>query len=270
MLQREANAAFPDMLKENLGMASTNMSLFERLLKICKSRGDTGAFGMLDSQARMHEDIQYLANELFYGGALRILPGNERQTARMIMPENEIKPGISDDIRIEAMLAGHRAVFIDSLAESEPKINRFEARLAVDIIKKIKKINGRKFNARSIGVIAPFRLQCNEIMKLLPKSMADEVMVDTVERYQGSEKDIIIITFAVNSYYHLNSLSSIAEIDGILVDRKLNVSITRARDQLIMIGSSQILARNPVFRRMINIVKAKGSFFPADYFFKAE
>jgi superfamily I DNA and/or RNA helicase len=78
-----------------------------------------------------------------------------------------------------------------------------------------------------------------------------DISVDTVERYQGSERDVIIYSFCVNHRYQLKFLPNLTEENGTLIDRKLNVALTRARKRLIVIGVQEILKENPIYSRMI-------------------
>ena len=73
------------------------------------------------------------------------------------------------------------------------------------------------------------------------------ITVDTVERYQGSQRDVIIYGFTVQKPYQLDFLCSQTFQEGdVLIDRKLNVALTRAREQIVLIGNPQLLALNPV------------------------
>ena len=80
-----------------------------------------------------------------------------------------------------------------------------------------------------------------------------DITIDTVERYQGSQRDVIIYSFAVSRLYQLDFLtaSTCKDEDGNTIDRKLNVALTRARKQMIMVGDADILRHNPLFRQLI-------------------
>jgi DNA replication ATP-dependent helicase Dna2 len=78
----------------------------------------------------------------------------------------------------------------------------------------------------------------------------EEITVDTVERYQGGARDVIIISTCVHSEWQLNALLNISS-EG--VDRKLNVALTRAREHLIMIGNAEVLGKDERYRAFIEL-----------------
>ena len=85
-------------------------------------------------------------------------------------------------------------------------------------------------------------------------SALNEISVDTVERYQGSERDVIIYSFCVNYLYQLKFLPNLTEENGVWIDRKLNVALTRARRQLYITGVPDILSHNLIYRRLIQAI----------------
>ena len=79
-----------------------------------------------------------------------------------------------------------------------------------------------------------------------------DVSVDTVERYQGSERDVIIYSFCVNTLSQLRTLSNLTEENGVLIDRKLNVVLTRARKKLIIIGNPELLRHDSIYANILD------------------
>ena len=107
---------------------------------------------------------------------------------------------------------------------------------------------------RTLGIITPYRNQIAMIRKELQtyaSSRLAGISVDTVERYQGSERDVIIYSFCVNNRSQLKSLPNLTEENGVLIDRKLNVALTRARKRLIIIGNPDLLKEDPIYRRLL-------------------
>ena len=79
-----------------------------------------------------------------------------------------------------------------------------------------------------------------------------EISVDTVERYQGSERDVVIYSFCVNHRYQLKYLPNLTEENGVMIDRKLNVALTRARKRMIIVGVPEILRENSIYKHLID------------------
>jgi superfamily I DNA and/or RNA helicase len=78
------------------------------------------------------------------------------------------------------------------------------------------------------------------------------ITIDTVERFQGSQRKYIIYSLTVQREYQLRFLTETNFIeDGQLIDRKLNVAMTRAQEYLIMIGNRVVLSKNPLYAQLI-------------------
>ncbi len=98
-----------------------------------------------------------------------------------------------------------------------------------------------------IAIITPYRAQVETIRRLIKKSgeiiIYDGIEIDTVDAFQGREKDLIIISSVRAN--HENKL-------GFLSDkRRLNVSISRAKKKLILLGSEKLLRTNPLYHSLI-------------------
>ena len=83
--------------------------------------------------------------------------------------------------------------------------------------------------------------------------MRNAFALDTVERYQGGARDIILISLCTNTIYQLEALSAHSD-EGI--DRKLNVALTRAREHVIILGNPILLQENDVYRALMDNVQA--------------
>jgi DNA replication ATP-dependent helicase Dna2 len=209
-------------LFEEIGLTDFRMSLFERLLRLCIQRNDDHAFGMLTLQARMHEDIAHFVSKFNYENKLHIM--NAWQSS-------------DDDIPLPSY---PRLTWIDTLPEHQFKIHKHEAIMSVQLA--LEAIEHGQCD--SIGIITPFRSQIALIQSLIPEFAKDKITVDTVERFQGSERDLIIISLAIHSVHHMRGIESITEIQGEMIDRKLNVALTRARKQCIILGCPSALKQD--------------------------
>ena len=114
--------------------------------------------------------------------------------------------------------------------------------------------NNLEMTVKSIGIITPYRAQIAQIrQQLLAENIdVENLTVDTVERYQGGARDIILISLCTNNFAQLDSLVSLSE-EG--VDRRLNVALTRARKHLVILGNRELLLGNPTYADLINAVE---------------
>jgi len=117
---------------------------------------------------------------------------------------------------------------------------------------------------QSIGIITPYRSQIALIKRMIQESelqVFSDITIDTVERFQGGQKDIILYSFCLNANWQLESLPNCLEENGVLIDRKLNVALTRARKQLILIGNRDLLLKNPLYASLVRFVEDRKDLF---------
>ena len=151
-------------------------------------------------------------------------------------------------------------------ADASDKVNSAEASAIARIAAEVRRRHGADFDpAATLGVIVPYRNQIAAVREAMARTGVDGldcIDVDTVERYQGSQRDTIIYGFTVRRRYQLNFLTSnVFFEDGEPIDRKLNVAMTRAREHLVMVGNAPLLCQNAVFARLIAYVKECGGYF---------
>ena len=255
---------------EMCGISNLNMSLFERLYRWNKSAGNTFCYDMLRQQGRMHPVVASFANHYFYGGKLELVPLDHQ--LELLDYEYDWHKGI------ESFLAKNRIGFVPSIAEIDRfsfKSNETEAMIIAEMASGIVSLyerNGMTFDPETtLGIITPYRSQIAMIRKALQKkqiSLLENVVVDTVERFQGGQRDIILYSFCVNNIFQLQMLSNEIEEDGVLIDRKLNVVLTRARKQLFMTGVPDLIKLNNTYNKLLNHVIAKGEYLscsPQDF-----
>ena len=160
---------------------------------------------------------------------------------------------------MERLLAARRMIFFDTQKEATSKINHQEASLVAYLITLIVRIYGDKLQPNTVGVITPYRSQIAKIRSLLPEGVSKLVTVDTVERYQGGARQIIIYSIAVNNYQQMQNLQVLT--DDRCVDRKLNVAITRAEQHLIIMGCRKVIsAKGPgnFYRPLVEHIEKQG------------
>lgn len=234
------------------GMALTNPkhSLFDRLKRNAIAKKWDDCHGMLTVHYRMHEAIADFPNRAFYAGKL-IAGVMEQKTA---WPSANL---IYSDNLWAKVLGSNRLLFLPSARDSRKKSNKEEAQMIKEILVQLKAAYGDRFDqANTVGIITPFRAQIATIRQEVGDEFKD-VTIDTIERYQGSERDIIIISFAINNAGQLLSIQSLSDTG---VDRKLNVAITRAKQQLILLGTEAYLEKSPVINRLLAMIKTQGGY----------
>lgn len=211
-----------------IGLTDCRNSLFERLLKRYGQSPEVTY--MLRHQGRMHRAIADFPSQVFYEGLLDVVP----------LP-HQIEAGES------------RLVFIPAAAPEHSvndKVNPVEAAIIADLVKRIASQEEDQEHL-SVGVIVPYRNQIAAIRSLLPEALRG-ITIDTVERYQGSQRDHIIYGFTIQKRYQLAFLTNnVFEENGHVIDRKLNVAMTRARKHLYLVGNPTLLRQNQTFAHLL-------------------
>ena len=267
VVQQDASQSVVDDERLNaIGLTDCRNSLFERLIRIEQMNHRSEFVGILSRQGRMHPDIAEFPNhEFYFTERLQPVPlAHQRATSLAYTATSQ------DDL--DRALSEHRMIFIASadcrrpdISDISDKVNTDEARIVADMLRRTRRFYGEQFNpAKTVGVIVPYRNQIAMIRKEIEKLGMPElenISIDTVGRYQGSQRDVIIYSFTIQQRYQLEFLTanSFTE-DGRVIDRKLNVALTRARKQLILTGNIPTLQKSQVFNRLIQYVKQNGAF----------
>ena len=249
---------------QDICLTNCRNSLFERLIHWEDHEGRTDFIGILRRQGRMHPDIAEFPNKMFY---------QREQLEPVPCPhqlETELSYTLPSEDALDDMLKSHRMIFLPSAFCKEPnvsdKINANEADIVVDMLRRIHRFYGDRFDCqKTVGIIVPYRNQIAMVRKGIEKlgiPELEKISIDTVERYQGSQRDVIIYSFTIQNIWQLDFLAGNSFVeDGAIIDRKLNVAITRARKQMIMTGNPEILRNNQIFSELMLYVKEKGGYF---------
>jgi len=253
-----------ELLGRELGLSNLRNSYFERLYNLAEANWPW-ACGTLKIQYRMHREILELVNRRYYDGVLSC--GQDRQLredlGRDLWPASRSKLG--------EWIRKRRVMFFPAERSREDissKENHQEARLAVQFIMELAEGYGSTFDpGRTVGVIASYRNQVALIRRNLEQLAKEhgipalnKITVDTVERFQGSQRDVIIYSFCCAFDWQLEQLVAESEgtIGGKSVDRKLNVALTRAKEQLILIGDPKVLEKAVGYAGILADIRAKG------------
>lgn len=229
--QNPEEARIDDPLLRSIGLNDCRQSLFQRLYNWEVQQQRTQFIGTLHRQGRMHPDVASFASNHFYHAWLQPVPLPHQQ-------ETAIGYDLPSQDAIDDILKTHRIVFFDSTPNT------------IDLALRIRRFYGDHFNPeKTLGIIVTYRHQIAAIREVLP-----DISIDTVERYQGSQRDVIIYDVGVSRQYQLDFLtaSTFTDDEGQTVDRKLNVALTRARKQMIIVGCSSILRQNTLYRQLID------------------
>ena len=264
----------PDL--QSIHLTDCRLSLFERLIRAYRQEGVNNAYSyMLTRQGRMHRDIAIFPNQAFYEGKLVPVP---------LPYQEEFTPSTSQSSHgINALLTTRRVAFITypktrkgewQYGDSD-KVNLAEAKMIAATVYRIYLSHQGHFDKdRTVGVIVPYRNQISTIRNEIDSyhiAELHDIMIDTVERYQGSQCENIIYGFTIQKYYQMGFLASnqyVDHVSGQIIDRKLNVAMTRAMKHLVMIGQAALLSENAVFSHLIDFCKRRHSFYeiaPDDY-----
>ncbi len=253
--QSEQESEVKEPRLQAIGLYNCRQSLFERLIRTCPNHIYT-----LTAQGRMHHEVALFPNLAFYGNQLREVPLPHQN--RPIPYKTK-----SDNADLQ-LLCQRRLSFININKEIKTqeivsdKVNYQEAERIAHFVYAawlLYEENNLKFDpSMSVGVIVPYRHQISTIRQKLEIYGIPELLqisIDTVERYQGSQRDIIVYGFTICKKYQLDFLTSNRFIeDDHIIDRKLNVAMTRAREIMILVGDEKVISQDPLFESLLNYI----------------
>ena len=255
VLQSEQESFVSEPELKEICMSNCRNSLFERLINIQKKNNSEDFIHILRKQGRMHPEVSLFPNQTFYRMTLQPIPV-KHQEKPLSYPSYDKSDGL------QTLIATRRLAFITSNGDKNPasdKSNKDEAIRVAALLKTIYTMTQGSFDINTAGVIVPYRNQIAMIRKEIKKlkiPLLMDITIDTVERYQGSERNFIIYSFTVQKDYQLRFLTgNVFEEDGQVIDRKLNVALTRAREQLFLIGNPDILSQNITFHKLIEFIR---------------
>jgi len=235
---------------------------------------------LLKMQYRMNEEIMRFSSDWFYGNQVESAPevkyrsildldipmtwvdtsvfqteNLELRTERYDYTQGENQLEQSNHTSQFSLLTSHlfREEFV---GESFGRINKAEAELTLMVLEQyFQKIGKQRIldERLDVGIISPYRAQVQYLRRLLKKReffkpYRSLISVNTVDGFQGQERDIILI-----SLVRANDEGQI----GFLRDlRRMNVAITRARMKLIILGDASTMTRHPFYKRLYDYIEA--------------
>ncbi|HEX4149087.1 MAG TPA: AAA domain-containing protein, partial [Pirellulales bacterium] len=229
----------PTVLSSEAAQAGFDVSLFERLVKLHGER----VTRMLSTQYRMHETIMGFSSAEFYDG---LLVADESARRRLLAD----LPGIADEAALEMPLE-----FIDTAGagydeETEPdgesRLNPQEARI---VERRIERLLAMRIEPSDVAVITPYAAQARLLRERID---VDGLEIDTVDGFQGREKEVIVISLVRSN--------PTGEVGFLANVRRMNVALTRARRKLLVVGDSATLAAHPFYARWLEYVESQGAY----------
>ena len=217
------------------------------------------AVTLLKIQYRMNDDIMRFSSNYFYGGQVESAPEVKyRSILDLDTPITWIDtaafaaPSPSAPTSRSTVVSGSAADTFreEFVGESFGRINKGEAELTLLALQYyFNKIGKQRLldERIDVGIISPYRAQVQYLRRLLMKRefykpFRRAISVNTVDGFQGQERDIIVI-----SLVRSNDDGQI----GFLRDlRRMNVAITRARMKLIILGDKNTMTRHPFYRQL--------------------
>ncbi len=201
---------------------------------------------MLQVQYRMHEMIMKFSSDYFYHGNLIAHPSVAHELLRPNQPPIEF---------IDTAGSGFAEM---QDPETRSRFNKEEAALLMRLTEQlIDEIGIETWLEQNLtmGIITPYSAQVDQLHLLAEGSAQLEplnklISINTVDAFQGQERDIIAISFVrSNDKGEVGFLSDI---------RRTNVAMTRARKKLIMVGDSATLGSHPFYTKLLDYVQANG------------
>ncbi|MFC7154249.1 AAA domain-containing protein [Halomarina halobia] len=203
-------------------------SLFERLVERYPE-----ASVLLDRQYRMSQRIQYFSSTAFYDGRLR--PATPEVAGRRL---DDLDGVDADALPTELRDA---VTFVDPDGRAAGNTNAAEAARVREVVEAYLAAG---VAPGDVGVIAPFRAQVAEIGRRVPAGVA----VDTVDRFQGSAKEVVVVSFVATG-----------SLDGPIFEdhRRVNVALTRAKRALCLVGDAAALESDPFYADMLDWARGR-------------
>ncbi|MGM0640489.1 MAG: IGHMBP2 family helicase [Thermotogota bacterium] len=222
-------------------------TLFQRLI----NKYSNNSY-MLRIQYRMNKEIMFFPNKYFYDGKLIADESVKNHTIKDLTTKTIPDDYILNENNLVLFLntSYSKRKKEEQKTGSKSRMNYLEAEIIHKILEKFSVID---INLEKIGIISPYFDQIELIQDTIKDDFEKLPEISTVDGFQGREKEIIII-----SNVRSNEYSKI----GFLKDyRRLNVSITRAKRKLIIIGDSETLIENENFKNLINYLREKELFY---------
>ncbi|MCF7876032.1 IGHMBP2 family helicase [Candidatus Bipolaricaulota bacterium] len=221
------------------------VTAFEKLLK----RAGSSITEMLVTQYRMNTEIMEFSNNAFYDGNLKADESVSDHTLGDIIANGSSLKDLQPDWLQRALDPSRPVIFLDTSdldarERQRPGSNSRENPGEAEIVSQVVKELLDHLPPKEIGIISPYD---DQIGLLNSRHDQENLEIKTVDGFQGREKEVIVISFV---------RSNDGQELGFLTDeRRLNVSLTRARRKLVMVGDAETLSNHTRYAELLQYVK---------------
>lgn len=219
-------------------------SIFEHLFQF-------SAGIMLNTTYRMNAAINAFPSKQFYNG--RLLPDKSNENQLLEIDNHFTLNELILDVTKPEVLICHNQTGFDTRSE-------FEAALIAKIVAQYLR---KGVSAKEIAIITPFRAQVRQINKALAKLLNDalikqDLFVDTVERIQGQERDVVIFSLSISDPFKVKQRT-----DFFFNPNRLNVALTRSKKKRIVIAHKALFEFKTNDPDLLPLVKNFTDFYDA-------
>jgi len=216
----------PPVLTRRYSGGAFRESVFEVL-------ADQGFDSPLTETYRLNRELAEWPSATFYNGKLH--PASEKVAQRRLELETPSRFA-------EVLDPAHPKVFLDLQHRNATTRNHKEASVVVDLLLTLLESGLPPWE---VGVVVPYRAQGREIRALLRAALPDaetrqHVVVDTVERMQGQEREAVIVSLTTSNPTFAAHLA-----EFFFQPERFNVAVTRPRSKLVVVGSRHVLNAQP-------------------------
>jgi hypothetical protein len=231
---------------KSLQYSTFNRSLMERLWLVAITNGWHEACEMLHHHYRMHDEIAELIQQNYLG---KLVSSTERQSSPL-------------PCRFHAHpVFGKRAVWIECPPSTTAYYDDLQVDCVIHLLEQFRILAPEADFQTAIGIVSPYRAMIHALRKKLGDIFAG-ITIDTVERFQGSERDNIILVLPLQNPASLRTMEAVSD-DG-TIDRKLNVALSRAKERVIIIGNEGICRTATHYAAILDRIMSQGNTLPIE------
>uniref|UniRef100_A0A9J7X404 DNA-binding protein SMUBP-2 n=1 Tax=Cyprinus carpio carpio TaxID=630221 RepID=A0A9J7X404_CYPCA len=229
----------PTIKSQSAASKGLSVSLMERLIK---KYGDS-VVRMLTTQYRMNSAIMQWASEQMYEGKLIAHPSVEKHLLRDLA-------GVADveETRIPLLLIDTAGCGLNEMEDTDEQSKGNQGE--VDIVAlHIKALTEAGVQVKDIAIIAPYNLQVDLLRQKLSHKYT-ELEIKSVDGFQGREKEAVVLSLVRSNRK--------GEVGFLTEDRRINVAVTRARRQLVVVCDSQTVRKHDFLKSLVDYMSEHG------------